>query len=271
MSGLDLVLRRPVAIKILRDHLAADERYVAKLMIEGRIVAQLSSNPHVVNIYDIGLTHTDAPFIVMELLSGQTLRQMLEEWARPARTWVFEVGQHVASALADAHSKGVVHRDLKPENIFVMSTATFPLLTKVLDFGIARSPSHIPEKEHLTEEGFISGTPAYMAPEVADGDLSTASDVFSFGVVLHELCTGSLPYSGATPLAQIVAHAEADPLPLPPYSDAGVQWPEDFQRLLQQCMARDPRKRPVARDILRALARIDESLHSRESALPNTR
>ena len=132
-SAIDTVLGRKVAIKILKRQLATDQVFLERFWRESKIVAQLSSNPHVVTIYDVGKTDLGLPFLVMEYLEGHALTDEMSDDYRPSRTWVLDAGVQIAYALIDAHSKGVVHRDLKPATVFVMQHGVLPLLVKVLD------------------------------------------------------------------------------------------------------------------------------------------
>lgn len=259
-AAIDEVLHRKVAIKVLHPSFSEDKKYIARFEREARIIAQLSINPHVVSVYDMGMLETGAPYLVMEYLPGKNLRSLIKENSRPSRTYVLDIGKQVVSALWDAHAQGVIHRDLKPENIFYVQLPTIPMLVKVLDFGIARSGSIGLSPDMATAEGTIMGTPAYMAPEQALGKPVPASDIFALGVVLHELASGSLPFESETALGHIMQHINSDPKPLPLYEDTDVQWPRSFPDLLLSMMDKDPNRRPDSREVLMQLSRIDEEI-----------
>ena len=264
----DLRLERLVAVKVLRPEFATDPRYLARFNREAKIVAQLSANPHVVTIYDVGTLHTGAPYLVMEYVAGRVLTNFTAGSPALSRTSIIDVGTHVASALGEAHDRGVVHRDLKPANIILLESRTMPFLTKVLDFGIARSESILLPKGDGTAHGALIGTPAYMAPEQAMGEAVTRSDVFALGIILHELAAAELPYESATPLGHIFQHASVVPKRLPQREGKG-QWPAIFQDLLAAMMASEPDQRPSALEVLAQLLRVEDEIDAVKTRLIN--
>ena len=147
----DMVLGRKVAIKVLNQELVHDARFLERFRREARIIAQLSLNPHVVTIYDIGETENGIPYLVTEFLTGHPLTEELTSPYRPAPSWVFDVGTRILHALLEAHERGVIHRDLKPANIFVVRTGILPLFVKVLDFGLSRATDLPLSAEHATQ------------------------------------------------------------------------------------------------------------------------
>jgi eukaryotic-like serine/threonine-protein kinase len=187
----DTRLGRDVAIKMLPEALAKDADRLRRFEQEARTIAALN-HPNILGIYDIG-THDGAPFLVSELLEGQTLREKLETGPPPVRRAI-EYALGIAQGLAAAHEKGIVHRDLKPENVFITRDGRI----KVLDFGLAKLVR--PEESHetvatlaspATLPGTVMGTVGYMSPEQVKGGASDArSDIFSFGAVLYEMLTG---------------------------------------------------------------------------------
>jgi len=182
----DTRLVRDVAIKVLPKVLENDTDRLRRFEQEARTIAALS-HPNILAIHDIG-TYEETPYLVSELLEGETLRQKLEAGALPARR-VIEYAQGIAQGLAAAHNKGIVHRDMKPENIFVTRDGR----VKILDFGLAKlvQPEQNPETaltmtSPATMPGVVMGTMGYMSPEQVKGEVSDArSDIFSFGVVLY--------------------------------------------------------------------------------------
>ena len=265
--AMDEALERKVAIKVLHPAISDDKQYIARFEREAKIVAQLSINPHVVSVYDLGVLDSGIPYLVMEYLPGKNLRDLIADYSRPSRTFVLDVGKQVASALWDAHSQGVVHRDLKPENIFFVQLPTIPLLVKVLDFGIARSDAIILSPDFATAHGTFMGTPFYIAPEQALGKPVPQSDIFSLGVLLYELASGTLPYEADTHLGHILQHINIDAKPLPLYQDTSVQWPPMFSELLLAMMSREPQKRPSARETLIQLSKVDEQIEQEKARL----
>jgi serine/threonine-protein kinase len=257
-AATDVVLERTVAVKILKEDLASDEQFLMRFQREAKIVAQLSSNPHVVTIYDIGKTDAGLPYLVTEYLSGHPLIDELSGPHKPSRSWVLDVGIQISSVLSDAHSKGVFHRDLKPANVFVMKHEVLPLLIKVLDFGLARSETHPLPPEHASSPGVILGNIKHMAPEVlASKGAQPASDIYALGIMLYEMGTGSPPYDATTAGEYLHGHLVQAPKPFP---TEAVPFPRPFQDLVLQMLEKTPSKRPDAKECLRKLWRIQTEL-----------
>ena len=189
----DSKLDRPVALKLLSPALAGDRDRVRRFQQEARAASSLN-HPHIVVVHDSG-DLDGRPYIVTELIEGETLRHRLRQGPLPIRDAV-EIGVHVAGALAAAHARGLVHRDVKPENIMVRPDG----YAKVLDFGLAKlaavSRSSADGDESRTQTGMVIGTPRYMSPEQARGlELDARADVWSLGVVMYEMATGGLPFA----------------------------------------------------------------------------
>jgi hypothetical protein len=229
-KGLDTSLQREVAVKVLHPHLARQGEARARLAREARAVARLH-HPNILEVFDFADPSSEEAFLVTELVRGETLKS----FAQRERFWPPELAamvvQQLARALGHAHEAGVIHRDLKPENVMVREDGVL----KLMDFGIARV---LDPGERMTVTGALVGSPAYMAPEVIDGEPATAeSDVFSLGTLLYWLITGALPFSGSNTQATLKRILEGT------YEDPRTACPaasDDLLAILACCLARDP-------------------------------
>jgi serine/threonine-protein kinase len=203
--GTDTVLRRRVAIKVLREQYAADQEFVRRFYQEAESAARLS-HPNIVNTFDVG-REGDAYYIVMELVDGSSLGEIIASDGKLPEPVALDYAAQIASGLAYAHRMGLLHRDIKPANILI----TKDDVVKLSDFGIARAVS-----EHtmtLTKPGLVMGSVYYISPEQAQGhELHESSDLYSLGVVLYQMLTGKLPYAGESPVTVALKHI-GDPVP----------------------------------------------------------
>jgi serine/threonine-protein kinase len=203
--GTDIVLRRRVAIKVLREQYAADQEFVRRFYQEAESAAKLS-HPNIVNTYDVG-REGDTYFIVMELVDGPSLGEIISADGKLPEPVAIDYAAQIASGLAYAHRAGLLHRDIKPANVLV----TKDDVVKLSDFGIARAVSQ--QTMTLTKPGLVMGSVYYMPPEQALGaELHEASDLYSLGVVLYQMLTGKLPYTGESPVTVALKHVH-DPVP----------------------------------------------------------
>ncbi len=187
----DEKLRREVAVKVLHSHLLAEPESRARLEREARAVAKLNHDG-ILQIFDYSGEEAASSYIVTEFIDGQTLKQFLTNRKLPVPELAALIVMELGEALSHAHSLGIIHRDLKPENVMVRKDGVL----KLMDFGVAQ----VVDLERMTVTGQILGSPAYMAPEVLDGrTLDFRSDVFSVGVMLYQMATGALPFSGKNP------------------------------------------------------------------------
>jgi serine/threonine protein kinase/tetratricopeptide (TPR) repeat protein len=253
----DTKLGRGVAVKILPTEMAQDPDRLARFHREARAVATLN-HPNVVTLYSVEECD-GVHFLTMELIEGQPLDRMISASGLPVER-IVEIAGAVAEGLAAAHEKGIVHRDLKPANVMVTAEGR----VKVLDFGLAKDVS--PETSNdatmtaagRTQAGIVMGTPAYMSPEQVSGRvLDCRTDIFSLGVMLHEMATGRRPFEG-TSSAELVSSILRDHPPL--VTDVRSDLPRDLARIIRRCLEKDPRHRlQTARDVsneLRELARL---------------
>jgi eukaryotic-like serine/threonine-protein kinase len=211
--ALNLQLEAPVALKLIRGEL--DRVSLARrLKQEARAVAKLG-HPAIVRVFDVGDSELGDPYIVMELLNGQTLGSLLATEKRLSAVHGVQLLLPVADALMVAHAKGIVHRDLKPDNIFLAREGE-QLQPKLLDFGIAKLGDEAGPNQHLTQAGTVLGSPEYMSPEQARGqdNVDQRTDIWSFCVVLYETLSGSSPFSGANYNSLLRAIVEDEPASL---------------------------------------------------------
>ncbi|HEX7899357.1 MAG TPA: protein kinase [Planctomycetota bacterium] len=237
----DLVLRRPVALKIMHpdlpDFAAAGERFLR----EARALAGIAHD-NLVPVYQAG-QEGDVFFMAMQLLQGETLHARLARAGPPEPALMMRIARETACGLVAIHERGLIHRDLKPSNIWLEAPSG---RVRILDFGLARSTD---TPSDLTRTGMVVGTPAFMAPEQARGQAVDArSDLFSFGAVLYCLATGRQPFQGDTLMAQLTALAVDTPAPA---RAANPKVPERLSDLIGLLLSKDPAKRPTsAEDVL---------------------
>ncbi len=241
----DTRLGRDVAIKVLPSTLANDPEALARFEREARAVAAIN-HPNILALHDVG-TQGGIAHAVMELLEGETLRKRLDSGSVPPRK-ALDWAVQLALGLAAAHDRGIVHRDLKPENVFVTHDGRL----KILDFGVARRrepPTNVDRNViTATEPGVFVGTPAYASPEQVLGEPATPrSDLFAFGVVLHEMLTGTHPFRRETVADTMTAILRVDP---PPLAGAVAGVPAAALRVIDNCLEKQPSERPSsARDV----------------------
>jgi serine/threonine-protein kinase len=245
----DTRLDREVALKVMHAELARDEEFVRRFIGEAKSVARLS-HQNVVAVFDQG---ADGPYLylAMEYVPGRTLKELLRDSGRFPPAAALEIMAGVLDGLAAAHASGIVHRDVKPENVLLTADGR----VKVADFGLARAQSAAGH----TRAGLLVGTVAYVSPEqVTGGTTGPRGDVYSAGVMLFELLTGRVPFTGDTPLSVAYQHVNAD-VPAPSAMAPGIGVPVD--QLVLAATSRDPARRPAdAGEFLRAVHHVREGL-----------
>ena len=247
-----LALDKPVVLKVLRQALLSDERTVARFQREAKAASRLN-HPNSISVLDFGQADDGAMYIAMEFVQGKDLHHILSrEWPLP-ESRVIRVISQVLSALADAHSAGVIHRDLKPENIMVEQRRGEADFVKVLDFGIAKIVDGTNDDgPALTRAGFVCGTPEYMSPEQARGaQLDHRSDLYAVGVILYQLTSGMLPFDSDSAVGFATKHlTEVPPPPTKRRPDARVS--PGMERLIMKALAKNPDDRPQTAEQFRA-------------------
>ena len=256
-----LLIDRPVAVKVLSQRFVGDETAQQRFRREARASGRVQ-HPNAVTVNDFGATEDGWLYIVMELLEGQTLRDLLAREAPldPARAVSFML--QASAAVGAAHDAGLIHRDLKPANIFIEQRPNFAAVVKVLDFGVAKFAveEHDDDYKTLTQVGAIIGMPRYMSPEQCSGaaPLTPASDVYSLGVILYEMLTGAVPFIAETPLAVALKHVSEPPVP-PREIVAAI--PDQVERVVLHALAKEPKSRPAdANEFRRELHAVAEDL-----------
>jgi tRNA A-37 threonylcarbamoyl transferase component Bud32 len=246
----DKILGREVAIKVLRKRYAEDEEFVARFRREARSAAALS-HPSVVSVHDLGCSGDGAHYIAMEYVPGGTLKQRLAEGGALGPNAAAAVALQIADALDAAHARGIVHRDVKPQNVLLTTRGD----AKLADFGIAGAAS-LDMGSPMTS---VVGTPSYMSPEQASGEpVGPASDLYSLGVVLHEMLTGSVPFEGETPVAVSMKRVNEPP---PSLRQLNPRIPEGMDSLIAKLLARRPADRYAhAAELARDLRRLRDGL-----------
>jgi serine/threonine protein kinase/ABC-type branched-subunit amino acid transport system substrate-binding protein len=276
----DSHLQRVVALKVMTPELARVADFRQRFLREARATAAVHSD-HIVTIHQVGL-HGDLPFLAMEFLQGEPLDTSLERNARPALDQILQIGLQIARGLQAAHERGLIHRDIKPANIWlefkeqsgrgkvtplpgtgIGSSLGYPspaVRVKILDFGLARPAQ---DDSHLTQTGVIMGTPAYMAPEQADGKLVDGRcDLFSLGCILYEMSTGKSAFTGQSTLAVLKTVALHDPEPIEAINPS---IPPALSDLVKRLLAKTPERRP---DSAQAVVEALEAMQAPGPALP---
>ncbi|MFC4374364.1 Stk1 family PASTA domain-containing Ser/Thr kinase [Nocardia halotolerans] len=229
--GTDTRLDRPVAIKVMDPKFAGDPQFLSRFEFEARAVAKLK-HPSLVAVYDQGIDG-EHPFLIMELVEGGTLRELLRERGPMPPHAVRAVAEPVLRAIGTAHDAGLVHRDVKPENVLISDAGE----VKIADFGLVRAVA----AANTTSASVILGTAAYLSPEqVTTGTADARSDVYSFGLLIFELLTGRVPFTGDNSLSVAYQRVEND-VPAPSEFIGGV--PPEFDELVARATSRDPAQR----------------------------
>ena len=236
-EGLDTRLDRKVAVKIMHPHLAQDEEFISRFIREAKAAASLS-HPNIVNVMDQGWNQSGIPavFLVMELVEGQTLRELIANKGAFTINETINYLSPVVSALAAAHQIGIVHRDIKPENILISNDGRI----KIADFGLARGTNL--GQTMTAEASVILGSVSYLSPEQVQRGISDArSDIYSIGVMAFEMLTGKRPHISDSPMQIAFLHVNED---IPKVSSKGIKLPKELDELIYAATSRNPDDRP---------------------------
>ena len=251
----DTRLNRDVAIKVLPSSFAPDQEQLRRFTLEAQSTGALN-HPHILAIYDFG-THEGLPYLVTELLEGESLRERLKRGKLGVPKSI-DYARQIAAGLGAAHAKGIIHRDIKPENLFVTKDGR----VKILDFGLAKVNSTLPAAKDgtlslETSPGAVLGTVAYMSPEQVRGQaVDHRSDIFSFGCVLYEMLSGQRAFAGPTPADTMSAILNEDPPELANFESA---LPPALDRMVRHCLEKNPEERfQSARDLTFALESLSQ-------------
>ncbi|MBN2715821.1 MAG: protein kinase, partial [Deltaproteobacteria bacterium] len=198
---------RKVALKVLHPHLNDDELYV-RFQREAAASSKLE-HPNIITVYDFGRTENDSLYIAMEFIDGKSLDDEIKQNGAMAWDRACRIGTQICSALRNAHDKNIIHRDMKPENVMLCKRGDETDFVKVLDFGIAKmlEDGEKDQQKALTKTGMVFGTPQYMSPEQVRGEkLDARSDIYSVGIILYEMLTGTIPFKADTPMGLLTKH-----------------------------------------------------------------
>ena len=245
------MLARPAAIKLVKPAGASSARqadvFIKRFRREANMIAGLQS-PHTVYLYDFGTAQDGRFYYVMELLDGISLQTLVTTFGPQPASRVIFILRQICSSLDEAHEQGLVHRDLKPSNVMLCTVARRHDFVKVLDFGLAKSvaPAARVDVSQLTVEGVAAGTPGYIAPEVAlgDADVDARADLYALGCVAYVLLTGTLVFPDPNPLSMTLKHVQA--VPDPPSLRTELPIPPDLERIILQCLEKNPADRPAS-------------------------
>jgi serine/threonine-protein kinase len=248
-----VLLRRPCAVKLIRPDRTTDAHSLLRFEREVQATANLT-HPNTVQVFDYGHAEDGTFYYAMEYLLGLNLEELVKRHGPLPPERAVHVLRQVCGALHEAHAAGLIHRDIKPSNVITCQRGGLHDVAKLLDFGLVRSHTADSGTDHLTQEGAVAGTPAFMSPEQADSkkDLDARGDIYSLGAVAYFLLTGQPPFVRPSPLQTLIAHLRDAPAPL---EQLRAEVPADLQAVVLRCLEKDPDRRFAdARGLDQALA-----------------
>ena len=227
----DNILERNVAVKVLRGDLSADEKFIRRFEREAQSVSNLS-HPNIVEVYDVGIEDGNH-YIVMEYIDGKTLKQLLKKRESLTLTEVIDIMSQLTDGLAHAHESYIIHRDIKPQNIMIEDNG----LIKITDFGIAMALN----ATQITQTNSVMGSVHYLPPEQASGKGATIkSDIYSLGILMYELLTGTVPFKGDNAVEIALKHMKDK---IPSITKQNPAIPQSVENILMKATAKNPRNR----------------------------
>lgn len=260
----DSYLNKILAIKILKNEVVEqDSSIVQRFQREAKALAKLQ-NEHFVTVLDFGLSDDNFPYLVMEYVEGETFSQYIENRTEMDFGVVIDYAIQIGKAMQYAHEHGIVHRDLKPANLIITNPTGEEPIIKIFDFGIAQIVGGNDSKEKLTMTNAILGSPLYMSPEQALGDKADErSDIYSFGCIIYECITGTVPFRGATPMDTMFMHMNEE-IPAMNMEDAADEVPEKLETLVRGMLAKSPDER------IQTMGEVLEELEAIRPASPDS-
>ncbi|MGD9680733.1 MAG: serine/threonine protein kinase, partial [Candidatus Obscuribacterales bacterium] len=252
----DRVLKRKVAIKVIKPAVSQEEQQILRFQSEARILSKLNHR-NILQVLDFGINKNNLLYLVTDYLQGESLEALIGDEGILERADLIDIFTQICEGMQHAHDNGIVHRDLKPANIIIEADRT----VKILDFGIARDNT-ADDTGHRTRTGAALGSPIYMSPEQAGGEkVTTASDIYSLGCILYQAVTGSPPFLGATAVETMTMHRSATPPPLP------LDIETELETLILSCLEKDPAHRPASmNDLKEQLVLLEQPAPERSGA-----
>lgn len=231
-KAIDTVLNREVTVKILQEQFTTNQKFVLRFRKEAQAIAALS-HPNIVSVYDVGTSEEGEQYLIMEYVEGKTLKEVIKKKGVLSLDRALDYTNQILAGLNHAHSFGVVHRDIKPQNIMITPTGQ----VKIMDFGLAMNLTDTT----ITYDTSVFGSVYYIAPEIAQkGSGDARVDIYSTGIVLYEMLTGELPYTGDSPIAIALQHVEGDYTPI---DEIDEEIPYEVARIVDKAMAVNPANR----------------------------
>jgi len=248
-KAIHVSMNQVVALKVLSREMSSDDKQMQRFYHEARASSRLK-HPNTIKVFDFGLAEEGRLYLAMEYLEGLTLTQLLRSEKVITIRRAIGIAKQVTKSLAEAHMNGLVHRDLKPDNVFITQIYGESDFVKVLDFGIAKFLEGNPEHERLTQAGLVCGTPLYISPEQALGkSLDGRSDLYSLGVILYEMLSGSPPFRADTPVALVMRHIHDQPPSMSEHRP-GLDLPDGLRDLIFRLLDKDRDARHASAEAL---------------------